>query len=93
MKVRINRFNRRKKESIVFFSPGVNNPLFTFLSTEKKLTLIKRAWRVTTHRYLLKGPSGLNLFKTTELSCFFCFCFFFFFVVFFSVIGLKYRIE
>ena len=24
------------------------------------------------HRHLLKGPSGLRLFKTTELSFFFC---------------------
>ena len=44
--------------------------------------MIKRAGRVMSHRYLLKGPSGLrlSLFKMTELS-------------FFSVEGLKYRIE
>ena len=37
MKVRINRFNWRKKE-YNFFHLEKNNPLFAVLSTEKKLT-------------------------------------------------------
>ena len=52
MEERINRFNRIKKENIDFLYKE-NNPLFTFLSTEKKLTCDQKSSDVT--QVSLKG--------------------------------------
>ena len=79
MKVRISRFNRRKKENVDFFSPGENNPFFTCLSTENKLIRDQKSGKSDVTQASLKGAFWIK----TEPS-FFCF---------FSVEGLKYRIE
>ena len=55
MKVRINRLNQRKKENIDFFHPRENNPLFTFLSTEKKLTHDQKSGKSDVTQVSLKG--------------------------------------
>ena len=54
-KVRIHSFNQRKERKNTFLSPG--EKILCLLSSPQ----IKRAGSVMSHRYLLKGPSGLTL--------------------------------
>ena len=54
MKVGINRFNGERKK-YRFFSSRENNPLFTFLSTEKKLTCDQQSRKSDVTQVSLKG--------------------------------------
>ena len=54
--------DRRKEKKIRIFSPS-KIPVYFLCSAEKKLTRDQKSGRVTSHRYLLKGLSGLSLFN------------------------------